>query len=106
VYLQVEDGAPSAGLMARLSDVAVLHSVSECPQQDAYGKLWPHPPKGSVVLNVWDVVFKSKSVAIVRIGHLEGPTSGNACQEFFERQKGRWVHRGPRDSETRECGVG
>jgi len=105
VYLQIEAGDPPAELMARLSDLTVLRPVSECPHREAYGKSWPDPPTGSVVLNVWDVVRKSKSVAVIRIGHSEGPTSGMACQEFFERQMGGWMHRARRNNETQECGV-
>jgi hypothetical protein len=105
VFLQVNDGAPQPQLLARLADVAKLKSVAECPHVESYGKLVPKPAAGDVVLRVWGVTLKSKTAATAWVGHFEGPQSGMACEEFFERTRSGWRRREPRANEGRACGV-
>jgi hypothetical protein len=105
VFLQIDGAAPSFALLGRLSNVAHLKSVAECPRIESYARLVAKPAHGDVVLNVWNVELRGKQAASVWIGHSEGPTSGMACQEYFERTSTGWKRRDQKPSEGRSCGI-
>jgi hypothetical protein len=105
VYLEVDQGAPSDALLTRLGDVRKLVSVAKCPQTEFYGRLGCRPPKGSLVLNVWEVAIVGPTSAKAHVGHYDGPTSGMACEEFFTLVESGWRRRPARPNESPVCGV-